>query len=72
METAKIFGLYSNGELNENSTCKDYLQVQTEGNLVADHFGEVTEMAPIGSGAWRGFRSYKLSCYAYPNLQSAI
>lgn len=31
---------------------------------VSDHFGEVTEMVPIGSGAKRGFKSYKLSRYA--------
>ena len=33
-------------------------------NNVFDHFGEVTEMVAIGSGAKRGFRSYKLSRYA--------
>lgn len=37
---------------------------ENSNNLVADHFGEVTEMVPIGSGAQRGFRSYKLSRYA--------
>lgn len=34
------------------------------GNDVFDHFGEVTEMVPIGSGAKRGFKSYTLSRYA--------
>lgn len=33
-------------------------------NEVADHFGEVTEMVTIGSGAKRGFNSYQLSRYA--------
>lgn len=31
---------------------------------ISDHFGEVTEMVPIGSGAKRGFKSYTLSRYA--------
>ena len=31
---------------------------------ISDHFGEVTEMVPIGSGAKRGFKSYQLSRYA--------
>lgn len=30
--TMHIKNVYSEGELNENSTCKDYLQVQNEGN----------------------------------------
>lgn len=33
-------------------------------NEISDHFGEVTEMVPIGSGAKRGFPSYQLSRYA--------
>lgn len=33
-------------------------------NSIDDHFGEVTEMVPIGSGAKRGFKSYALSRYA--------
>lgn len=33
-------------------------------NSVTDHFGEVTEMVSIGSGAQRGFSSYVLSRYA--------
>lgn len=33
-------------------------------NKISDHFGEVTEMVPIGSGAQRGFPSYCLSRYA--------
>lgn len=33
-------------------------------NPISDHFGEVTEMVPIGSGAHRGFPSYQLSRYA--------
>ena len=37
---------------------------ENRGNLIADHFGEVTEMVPIGSGAKRGFPSYQLSRYA--------
>lgn len=31
---------------------------------ITDHFGEVTEMVPIGSGAQRGFNSYVLDRYA--------
>ncbi len=31
---------------------------------ISDHFGEITEMVPIGSGAQRGFKSYQLSRYA--------
>ena len=31
---------------------------------VSDHFGEVTEMVTIGSGAFRSVRSYRLSRYA--------
>lgn len=33
-------------------------------NKISDHFGEVTEMVTIGSGAQRGFKSYQLSRYA--------
>ena len=32
-------------------------------NEISDHFGEFTEMVPIGSNAKRGFRSYQLSRY---------
>lgn len=39
-------------------TCKN------SGFEISDHFGEVTEMVPIGSGARRGFPSYQLSRYA--------
>lgn len=31
---------------------------------VSDHFADVSEMVPIGSGAMRAFPSYKLSRYA--------
>ena len=37
---------------------------KNSGNIISDHFGEVTEMVPIGSGAKRGFKSYQLSRYA--------
>lgn len=37
---------------------------QNSGNTVSDHFGDFTEMVPIGSGAKRGFKSYILSRYA--------
>lgn len=37
---------------------------RNSGNDISDHFGEVTEMVPIGSGAQRGFKSYQLSRYA--------
>ena len=39
-------------------TCKN------SGYEISDHFGEVTEMVKIGSGAQRGFPSYQLSRYA--------
>lgn len=39
-------------------TCKN------SGYNISDHFGEVTEMVQIGSGAKRGFPSYQLSRYA--------
>lgn len=32
-------------------------------NEISDHFGEFTEMVPIGSNAKRGFRSYQISRY---------
>ena len=32
-------------------------------NEISDHFGEFTEMVPIGSNAKRGFRSYQISPY---------
>lgn len=37
---------------------------KNSGFEISDHFGEVTEMVPIGSGAKRGFQSYMLSRYA--------
>lgn len=37
---------------------------ENSGYKIADHFGEVTEMVPIGSQAKRGFKSYQLSRYA--------
>ena len=39
-------------------TCKN------SGYNISDHFGDITEMVPIGSGAQRGFKSYQLSRYA--------
>lgn len=33
-------------------------------NEISEHFGEITEMVPIGSNAKRGFPSYHLSRYA--------
>lgn len=39
-------------------TCKN------SGYEISDHFGEVTEMVQIGSGAKRGFPGYQLSRYA--------
>lgn len=32
-------------------------------NEISDHFGEFTEMVPIGSNAKRGFKSYQISRY---------
>lgn len=37
---------------------------QNSKNEISDHFGEITEMVSIGSGAQRGFNSYQLSRYA--------
>ena len=37
---------------------------KNSGYQISDHFGEVTEMVSIGSGAQRGFSSYSLSRYA--------
>ncbi len=37
---------------------------ENSGFKISDHFGEVTEMVTIGSGAQRGFKSYTLSRYA--------
>lgn len=37
---------------------------ENSGYTISDHFGEVTEMVPIGSNAKRGFPSYQLSRYA--------
>lgn len=37
---------------------------QNSCNVISDHFGECTEMVPIGSNAKRGFPSYQLSRYA--------
>lgn len=37
-------------------TCKN------SGYNISDHFGDITEMVPIGSGAQRSFNSYQLSC----------
>lgn len=37
---------------------------KNSGNQISEHFGEVTEMVPIGSSAKRGFPSYCLSRYA--------
>ena len=36
---------------------------QNSENEISDHFGEFTEMVPIGSNAKRGFRSYQISRY---------
>lgn len=37
---------------------------KNSGYKISNHFGEVTEMVKIGSGAQRGFPSYQLSRYA--------
>lgn len=37
---------------------------QNSGQEISDHFGDITEMVEIGSGAQRGFPSYYLSRYA--------
>jgi DNA-damage-inducible protein D len=37
---------------------------ENSGYQISDHFGEITEMVPIGSGAQRGLKSYQLSRYA--------
>lgn len=37
---------------------------KNSGNEIADHFGDFTEMVPIGSGAYRGVKSYQMTRYA--------
>ena len=37
---------------------------KVSGNEISDHFGDVTEMVSIGSGAKRKFKSYQLTRYA--------
>ncbi len=37
---------------------------KNSGYEISDHFGEVTEMVQIGSGAQRGFKSFQLTRYA--------
>ena len=37
---------------------------KNSGNDISDHFGDITEMVEIGSGAKRGLKSYQLSRYA--------
>lgn len=52
---------YRNFEL---SIFKAMEACQGAGAEITDHFGDVTEMVPIGSGAQRALRSYQLSRYA--------
>lgn len=48
----------------EQSIFKAMDACKNSGYDIADHFGDVTEMVRIGSGAERGFPSYTLSRYA--------
>lgn len=48
----------------EQSIFKAMGACKNSGYDIADHFGDVTEMVRIGSGAERGFPSYTLSRYA--------
>lgn len=45
---------------------------ENNGQLISDHFGDITEMVPIGSGAARPLDTIKLSRYAcYLTVQNA-
>ena len=55
---------YSDYRNFELSIFKAMESCKTSGNNIDDHFGEVTEMVPIGSGAYRPLKSYQLSRYA--------
>ncbi len=56
----------------ENAIKKAMISCKNSGQVTSDHFGEVTEMVQIGSGAERDFPSYKLSRYAcYLIVQNA-
>ena len=45
---------------------------ENSGQLISDHFGDITEMVPIGSGAARPLDTIKLSRYAcYLTVQNA-
>lgn len=55
---------YSDYRNFELSIFKAMESCKTSGNNIDDHFGKVTEMVPIGSGAYRPLKSYQLSRYA--------
>jgi prophage maintenance system killer protein len=51
--TIHIGNIYSEGELTENSTCKDYLQVQKEGNRVIERTQKFYNLDVIISVGYR-------------------
>lgn len=62
-ELAKVLE-YKDFRNFEQSIFKAMDACKNSGYDIEDHFGDVTEMVPIGSGAERGFPSYTLSRYA--------
>jgi len=62
-ELSKVLG-YKDFRNFELIIYKAMENCQNSGYNVSDHFGEFTEMVPIGSNAKRGFHSYQLSRYA--------
>ena len=62
-ELSKILG-YKDFRNFELTIFKAMDACENSGYKISDHFGEITEMVLIGSGARRGFNSYQLSRYA--------
>lgn len=62
-ELCKVLGY---GEFNKFIPVikKAILSCENSGISVSDHFAEVSEMVPIGSGAMREFKGYHLTRYA--------
>lgn len=55
---------YSDFRNFENAIEKAKIACENSGQKVLDHFGDVTEMVEIGSGAKREVKDYILSRYA--------
>jgi len=70
-EMAKILE-YSDYRSFSNVIKKAKEACNNSGQLVSDHFAEITDMVPIGSGAVRKISNVKLSRYAcYLIVQNA-